>query len=87
MIRSLILGSVAFAGVFVASQQFHIIKSDMDRYNAMAEMSGSPTLARKFGKILLESFGQLGGDRAEQTKSFLEGMVGDVIRYARIKGM
>jgi hypothetical protein len=80
MIRSLILGSVAFAGVFVASQQFHII-------NAMAEMSGSPTLARKFGKILLESFGQLGGDRAEQTKSFLEGMVGDVIRYARIKGM
>jgi hypothetical protein len=29
----------------------------------------------------------MGGDRAEQTKSFLEGMVGDVIRYARIKGM
>ena len=88
MYRSLILGGLAFAGVFAASQQFHVIKADMDRYNELAKMSGSPTLTQKVGKILLETFGSLGGaDRAAQTRDFVESMLGDVIRYARIKGM
>jgi hypothetical protein len=50
-------------------------------------MSGSPTLAQKLATTVLNMFGQFGSDREKQAKDFIESMVGDVIRYARIKGM
>jgi hypothetical protein len=87
MVRSLIMGGLAFGAAFVAAQQFDIVRSDMDRYNEMATMSGSPTLGRKLVTTVLNMLGQFGSEREKQAKDFIENMVGDVIRYARIKGM
>jgi hypothetical protein len=87
MVRSLIMGGVAFAAAFVAAQQFDIVRKDIDRYNELATMSGSPTLARKAITTVLNMLGQFGSEREKQAKDFVENMIGDVIRYARIKGM
>jgi hypothetical protein len=87
MVRGLILGGIAFAAVFAGAQQLDIVRKDMDRYNQLALMSGSPTLAQKLFTTVLNMLGQFGSDREKQAKDFVENMIGDVIRYARIKGM
>ncbi len=87
MVRGLILGSLAFAGVYLASKQLHILQKDIAKYDQMSTMSGSPTLAQKAITSLLNVFGQPLVSRERQTRDFIENVVGDVIRYARIKGM
>jgi hypothetical protein len=81
------MGGIAFAAVFAAAQQLDVVRKDIDRYNQLATMSGSPTLMQKLVTTLLNTLGHFGSDREKQAKDFIENMIGDVIRYARIKGM
>jgi hypothetical protein len=87
MIRNLIIGGVAFGAAVLAAQQLDGVRRDVDRYNDLARMSGSPTLMQKLVRTLLNTLGQFGSDREKQARDFVENIVGDVIRYARIKGM
>jgi hypothetical protein len=87
MIRNLIIGGVAFGAAILAAQQVDGVRRDVDRYNDLARMSGSPTLMQKLVRVLLNTLGQFGSDREKQARDFVENIVGDVIRYARIKGM
>ncbi len=87
MIRNLIIGGVAFGAAVLAAQQLDGVRRDVDRYNDLARMSGSPTLMEKLVRALLNTLGQFGSDREKQARDFVENIVGDVIRYARIKGM
>ena len=47
MIRNLIIGGVAFGAAVLAAQQLDGVRRDVDRYNDLARMSGSPTLMEK----------------------------------------
>jgi hypothetical protein len=87
MIRNLIIGGVAFGAAVLAAQQLDGVRRDVDRYNDLGRISGSPTLMEKLVRALLNTLGQFGSDREKQARDFVENIVGDVIRYARIKGM
>jgi hypothetical protein len=87
MTRNLILGALAFAAVFAGAQQLEMVRRDVERYDKLSTMSGGPTLAQRLITTLLNAMGQFGSEREKQAKDFIETALGDVIRYARIKGM
>jgi hypothetical protein len=87
MLRNLILGGLAFAAVYGAATQLDTVRKDVARYDKLSTMSGGSTLLQKLITALLNGMGQFSNDRERQARDFIETTVGDVIRYARIKGM
>lgn len=87
MVRGLIFGGIAFAAAYAAATQLDMIRKDIKKYDSMSTMSGSPTLAQRVFTTVLNALGQSAAARERQTRDFIESLVGDVIRYARIKGM
>ena len=87
MVRNLILGGLAFAAVYGAASQMDVIRKDVERYDKLSVMSGGPTLLQRLITTVLNAMGQFGSEREKQARDFMETAVGDVIRYARIKGM
>jgi hypothetical protein len=87
MVRNMILGAVGFFAVYGAAQQFEMIRNDISRYDKLSTMSGGPTLLQRLVTTLLNAMGQFSSEREKEAKDFIETAIGDVIRYARIKGM
>ena len=87
MDRGLMFGAVGFATAFAAERLFAGLKDDIARYDRLREMSGQPSLAKE----LLSAFVGLIAGRAASGETgvgrLVDGIIDDVVRYARLKSM
>jgi len=83
----LIVGAVGFAAAFGVERLYASLAPDIARYERMREMSGQkPILQELMGKVV-GSVADNGGTLADGAGGIVTGLVADVVRYARIRGM
>ncbi|MGH7706425.1 MAG: hypothetical protein ACREM8_11680 [Vulcanimicrobiaceae bacterium] len=87
MVRGLILGAVAFGAIFFAERQFEHVKKDLDRYDSLRAMSGDEPFLKEQLNNLLGMFGSFGSARQSQAMGLFDSLQGDLMRYARLRGM
>jgi hypothetical protein len=87
MVRGLILGALAFGGVFLAERQFAEIAKDIKRYDSMRAMSGDPPLLRQALKSATDMISSFGASRQDEAQSLIASFTQDIVRYATIRSM
>jgi len=87
MNRGLIWGGVAFAAAYLAEQQFEHLRKDLARYDRLRAMSDKPPLLRELANMVTGFVGSFGAQASDAAGGFVQGVIGDLVRYARIRGM
>ena len=80
MTRGLIFGGIAFAAAFAFERQFVHLGRDLTRYNTLSGMSGERPFLQKQLQQLIARISHPGA-------GFLQSLMHDALRYARIKSM
>ena len=87
MNRGLIWGGVAFAAAYFAEQQFEHMRKDLARYDKLRAMSDKPPFLRELAGMVTGFVGAFGSQAGDAAGGFMQGIIGDLVRYARIRGM
>jgi len=87
MNRGVMWGAVAFAAAYLAEQQFEHVRRDLERYDSLRAMSGKPPFLRELGGMAAGLLASLTGSNGTAPGGFVQSLVSDLVRYARIRGM
>jgi hypothetical protein len=87
MLRSLVMGALAFGAAFAAERQFTAIGKDLKRYDAMRAMSGDPPFLREVLKSAIAMIKEYGATRQDQGRDLLSTFTNDLVRYAKMRSM
>ena len=87
MVKSLIVGGIAFGAAFFIERQSRVVGKDIARYDRIRAMSGDPPLVRQGFAMLERWCASMRESRRAETASFLTSLQSDLVRYVRIASM